>query len=528
MIAVETRGTQASLTLPLRKGIAQTPHAIAITFGTAHATYAQFGERVARLASALRDAGMQPGDRVSMLGLNSPRYIEYFYGVWWGGGAVNPINIRWNPREIAYSLDDCDTRILIVDDTFARMIPELRERSQSLRTIVYAGDGEPPEHTLGYETLLAKAIPVDDAGRQGDDLAAVMYTGGTTGLPKGVMLGHGNLVSNALATLIAIPRTPDSAAVVAAPIFHIGGCSLVTQALHGLQRLIVVPAFDEVEVLTAIQNERAGETFLVPTMIKRLIDHPRFAEFDVSSLRLMIYGAAPIDDTLLADAMRAFPNAEFYQAYGMTECAPVISVLPPSAHAPSATGPAKLRSAGRPTVQTEVRIVDAGDRDVPRGGVGEILARGPSVMHGYWNKPLETEAALRDGWMHTGDSGYMDDEAYLYVVDRVKDMIVTGGENVYSAEVENAIAQMPEVSMSAVIGIPDDAFGERVHAIVVVRPGATSSERAVIEHCRTLIATFKVPRSVEFRDELPLSAAGKLLKYQLREPFWEGRERRVN
>jgi acyl-CoA synthetase (AMP-forming)/AMP-acid ligase II len=521
-------GLRLGLTGPIHEALERCPNDEAITFGARRFTFADLAERVARLAGALQSLGMAPGDRIGMLSLNSHRYVEYFFGVWWGGGAINPVNIRWNPKEVAYSLDDCDTRIVLVDATFAAMVPDLRALSSSLQTVIYAGDGDVPDDMISYESLLAGTAPAPDAARSGEDLAAVMYTGGTTGLPKGVMLSHANLVNNARNSLTTIVRGPGSAAVVAAPVFHIGGASLVLQSAFSVRRSILLPSFDEVAVLEAIQNERATEIFLVPTMIKRVIEHPCFAEFDTSSLRIMIYGAAPIDGTLLARALEAFPNAAFYQAYGMTECAPTLTVLPAEAHGSAGVAAGLLRSAGRAMPRIEIRIVDGDDNAVPPGTVGEIVARGPTVMLGYWNKPAETREALRGGWMHTGDGGYLDENGYLYVVDRVKDMIVSGAENVYSAEVENAIAQMPEVSMSAVIGVPDDTLGERVHAIVVLRPGTTLTAPAVIDHCRASIAGYKCPRSVEFRAALPLSAAGKLLKFQVREPFWAGRSRRIN
>jgi acyl-CoA synthetase (AMP-forming)/AMP-acid ligase II len=355
-----------------------------------------------------------------------------------------------------------------------------------------------------------------------------MYTGGTTGLSKGVMLSHANLYINALSAVAAVARPAGAVGLVVAPFFHVAGCGLALQMMQRLVTQVVVPMFDEAAVLQAIQAERVTETFLVPTMIRRLIEHPRFAEFDLSSLGMLLYGAAPMDVALLDQAMRALPRAEFCQAYGMTELAPTISVLLPADHRPGPDQARRLRSAGRPVPIAEVRIVDGQGRELPPGAVGEISARGPMVMRGYWNKPLETAAALRDGWMHTGDGGYMDADGYLYVVDRLKDMIVTGGENVYSAEVENALAQLPQVSMCAVIGVPDDKWGERVHAVVVLRAGAELDEAAVLSHCRDLIAGYKCPRSVEFRTELPLSPAGKLQKFLLREPFWAGRERRVN
>lgn len=518
------------LTQALHKALRACPQRTAVMCQQETWTYHEWIDRIARLASALHSLGLEPGARVGMLALNSHCYLEYFYGTWWAGGVVNPINIRWTPAEIAYSLDDCDTRILLIDDAFKAMLPALRALSTSLRTVVYVGRGEAPADTLRYEELLQQAKPVTDALRQGQDLAAVMYTGGTTGQPKGVMLSHANLMSCTLGGLMAIPRHPlsESVAMVAAPLFHIGGCTLLLQAVQRQCPVVVVPLFDETAVLQAIEAHAVTETFLVPLMVRRLLDHPSFSSHDHSSLRILIYGASPIDSTLLSRALTAWPEVAFYQAYGMTECAPVITVLPAHAHHADYKGGEKSASAGLPITQVEMRIVDSEDRDVPRGTVGEILARGPMVMQGYWNKPAETEQALRGGWMHTGDGGYQDDDGYLFVVDRVKDMIVTGGENVYSGEVENAIAKMPGVAQSAVIAIPHPQFGEQVHAVVVLRPGAALTEDAIVQHCRGLIAGYKVPRSVEFRDALPTSAAGKLLKHELRKPFWQGQTRAVN
>ncbi|TSD56707.1 long-chain-fatty-acid--CoA ligase [Variovorax sp. KBS0712] len=516
------------LTQPLHKGRREKARETAVVCGNHRLDFATLTDRVARLGAVLQQLGMARGDRVGMMSLNSHRFVEFFFGTWWGGGVINPVNIRWNPKEVAYSLDDCDTRILLVDDLFAPMADELRKLSTSLRTVVYCGDGPVPEGMVGYEALLADAQPIDDAPHSADELAAIMYTGGTTGRPKGVMLTHGSLYINALSSVAAVPReTRNAAVVIAVPMFHVAGCGLSLQSILRLVPQHVVPMFDEVAILQAIQAARATEMFLVPTMIKRVIEHPRFAEFDLSSLQMLLYGAAPIDVALLEQAMAALPVTSFSQAYGMTELSPTVAVLMPHFHLPGPDRNRLLRAAGTPVPVAEIRIVDGEDNELPPGQVGEIVARGPMVMKGYWNKPAETEAALRGGWMHTGDGGYMDEHGLLFVVDRMKDMIVSGGENVYSAEVENAIAQMPQVLMSAVIGVPDDKWGERVHAVIVLREGVPLTADDVIAHCREQIANYKCPRSVEFRDALPLSAAGKLQKFQLREPFWAGKERRV-
>ena len=276
------------LTQPLHKGRREKARETAVVCGATRLDFGTFTDRVARLGGALKQLGMARGDRVGMLSLNSTRFVEYFFGTWWGGGVINPVNIRWNPKEVAYSLDDCDTRILLVDDAFAPMAAELRRLSASLRTLVYCGDGPVPEGMLGYEALLADTQPAQDAPHRPDELAAIMYTGGTTGRPKGVMLTHGSLYINALGTVAALPRdTQDAAAIVAAPMFHVAGCGVALQSLLRLVPVHVVPMFDEVAVLQTIQSARITEMFLVPTMIKRVIEHPRFAEFDLSSLRLL-------------------------------------------------------------------------------------------------------------------------------------------------------------------------------------------------------------------------------------------------
>ena len=506
------------MTQPLHKARQEKPNSIAIIYNEREHTFLQLADGVARFAGMLKELGLEAGDRVGLMSLNSYQFIEYIYGVWWAGGVLNPVNIRWNPKEVAYSLDDCDTHILFVDDNFKEIGQQLMELSNSLQQLVYIGDGETPEGMLDYKTLIDNAQPVEDVRRSFDDLAAVMYTGGTTGMPKGVMLTHTNLSINALATVAAIPRAENSVSIQAAPLFHIGGMGLALQQMFLMQTQVILPAFNEVAVLDAIQTYLGTEMFLVPTMLKLLVEHDAFPNYDVSTLVNVLYGASPIDESLLNKAMEAFPTAEFSQLYGMTELSPVVTALTPIWHTKEKMHFNKLRSAGKPILIAEVRIVDPQGNQVPNGTVGEITARGPMVMAGYWNKPELTKAALKGGWMHTGDGGYMDDDGFLFVVDRIKDMIISGGENIYSSEVENAISLLPEVSMCAVIGLPDPKWGETVHAAIVLREGMQLSKQEIIEHCRKEISTYKCPRSIEFRDELPLSAAGKLLKYKLRKP----------
>ncbi|CAB3773352.1 fatty-acid--CoA ligase [Burkholderia sp. MSh2] len=509
------------LTQALHKAARERPTTLATVFAQRHTSYARFVQRVARLAGALDTLGIEPGDRVGMLAPNSDRYVEYLFGTLWAGAVINPVNTRWTLNEIAYSLQDCETTILLVDDAFLAYVGPLRERCACLREIVYCGDAPTPVGMHGYEQLLEAAEPVADRGRHDNDLAAVLYTGGTTGTPKGVMLSHANLLSDALSTLAAAPRPPVEVALHVAPLFHVGGIASVIQTMLRSATHVILPGFDPKVVLDAISRHKVNEVFLVPTMLQMLLDDPLFADHDVSSLRNIIYGAAPIDSALLTRALSALPHSQFMQVYGMTELAPVVAVLPAICHTP---GGSKLNAAGRPAPICAVRILDPDTHEERAAGTtGEVVVSGPNVMLGYWNKPDETAKALCDGWMHTGDGGYLDEDGYLHITDRLKDMIVSGGENVYSTEVENAILSHPAVQSCAVIGIPDEKWGEAVHAVVVVRDGAALTVDHLKAHCRERIAGYKCPRSIEFRDALPLSAAGKLLKYKLRETFWNKR-----
>jgi acyl-CoA synthetase (AMP-forming)/AMP-acid ligase II len=516
------------LTQSLHRAVQQYPDRIATRFGARVQTFRTFADRVARLAGALQSLGMRPGDRVAMLSLNSDRYLEYQMAVPWGGGVLNPCNTRWSAAEILYSLDDSGSTILLVDDTFRPFVEQFRRDSRTLHEVVYCGDGDTPAGMHGYETLLVEADAVPDVARRGEDLAGIFYTGGTTGFPKGVMLSHNNLCSAALALLCEGLAAPGGTYLHAAPMFHLAdmGFSLVHWAAGNAHT--IVPVFNAESVLEALERDRVTHALLVPTMIQMLVDHPAMRKRrDLSALKTIIYGASPISEAVLERAMATLPGVGFVQAYGMTELAPLATVNPAYYHTVEGRKLGKLRAAGRAGYCVELRIVDEHDREVARGTVGEIVVRGPNVMQGYWNKPEQTAAVLRDGWMHTGDGAYMDADGFVFIADRLKDMIISGGENVYSAEVENALAQHDAVAACAVIGVPSEQWGESVHAVVVLKPGVAISAEALITHCKKLIAGYKCPRSVEFVDALPISGAGKVLKTKLRERFWQGRGRAV-
>jgi acyl-CoA synthetase (AMP-forming)/AMP-acid ligase II len=512
------------LTQPLHRAVQQTPDAVSTVFGDRTRTFAETADRVSRLAGALRGLGVGTGDRVGIYALNSDNYHEYLLAVPWAGAVLTPVNIRWSVAEISYSLLDSDTRVLFVDDQFVPVVPALRAEFPDLEHVIHLGDGPTPDGMLAYEELVAGASPVEDVRRGGGELAGIFYTGGTTGYPKGVMLSHTNMITSALGSLCTggfLDRTTRY--LHAAPMFHLADIAAWTAQNQLGGTHIMVPMFDPAVVLATIEKQRVSHSLLVPTMVQMMVDHPAAADHDLSSVRGIIYGASPMSEAVLDRAMKRFPSADFTQAYGMTELSPVATLLLPEDH----RDPMLKRAAGRAAPHAEVRIVDPDDVEVPRGTVGEVVSRGAHVMLGYWNKPEETATALRGGWMHTGDGAYMDERGYIFVVDRIKDMIVSGGENVYSVEVENAIAKHPAVAACAVIGVPDDEWGERVHAVVVLADGQEVSEEDLRTHCKDYIAGYKCPRSTEIVDALPMSGAGKILKRELRAPYWNGETRSV-
>ena len=513
------------LTQGLHRSVQQTPDGIATVFQDRVRTFTEQRDRVAKLAGALHGLGVAEGDRVGILSLNSDRYAELLLAIPWAGAVLNPVNVRWSPVEISYSLDESGTTLLFVDDAFEAMVPKLQELQPSLAAIVFTGDGARPDGLHDYEHLLETAPPIPDAARHGDDLAGLFYTGGTTGFPKGVMLSHANLLTSALGTQATYPFVvPGGRLLHAAPMFHLADLAAwAAQSMVGGTH-VIVPSFEPVSVLAAIQEHGITNALLVPTMIQMLVDHPAVADHDLSSVRVVLYGASPITGAVLERAMKAFPQADFVQAYGMTELSPVATLLTPEDH----RDPVRARSAGRSTAHSQVRIVDEAGIEVPRGEVGEVIVTGGHVMQGYWGKPEETAAAIRDGWMHTGDGGRMDADGYVYIVDRIKDMIISGGENVYSTEVENAVSTHPEVAACAVIGVPDAEWGERVHAVIVPIEGATPTLEDIRAHAKELIAGYKCPRSIELTAALPVSGAGKVLKRELRARYWADTDRSVH
>ena len=403
----------------LRRALQINPQGVAILEGERKLSWANVGERVSRFAGALREHGVATGDRVAILMLNSSRYLELYLAVGWAGAVIVPLNIRWSVAENRDALLDCGTNLLVVDDMFLEAGNALKTAIPSL-ALIYAGDGDQPADCASYESWVAASAPIPDTMAGRDELAGIFYTGGTTGRSKGVMLSHGNLMASALSALAEGGFPRDAVYLHAAPMFHLAnGCGMYCMLLNAGTNAII-KAFSPEAAAQAIEHFHVSHTLLVPTMIQMLVDHPGIAGRDFSSLREIMYGASPISEAVLDRAMARLPGVRFRQGYGMTELSPLGTLLLPEDHVGTARAKGRHRSAGRVALGLEAKIVDAYDQPVPRGTVGEIAVRGDVVMMGYWNKPEETAKAVIDGWMHTGDGGYMDEDGYIYVVDRIK------------------------------------------------------------------------------------------------------------
>ena len=490
-------------------------------------TWAELLDTVTRLGAALNELGVQPNDRVALLIANSNELFSLFLAVPWVGAIIVPINIRYSPDEVTEVLKDCGAKILIVDGAFQALGAAV---ALPLGVAVVSVDPTRPvtPNVLSITELKRTLHPALAASRTENDILALFYTGGTSGRSKGVMLTIGNLQTNVMANLAEGLYEQREIHLHAAPSFHIGGASGMFSVMVSGARSVMLPRFDPGAVLKAIAAEKCTSTLLVPTMLQMVLDHPAFERTDTSSLRRVLYGASPISEALLDRALERWPKVRFTQLYGMTELSPVCTVLHAEEHVGAARFKNRHRSAGRATFGVEVDIVNPDGRPVVNGEIGEIVVRGPNVMAGYWGRPEETSKAIQGGWMHTGDGGYMDDDGFVFVVDRLKDMIISGGENVYSIEVENVLARHPEVSQCAVIGVPDAHWGERVHAAVVLRPGCAAGESDLVTWCRQHLAGFKIPRSFEIGVKpLPMTSAGKILKRELRAKYWQGQQRQI-
>jgi long-chain acyl-CoA synthetase len=511
------------LTQGLKRAARLRADATALCFEGRQRTWSALERRCAKLGAALQRLGITPDERVAMLARNSDRYVEYYLSTLWCGGVFAPLNHRWALPEMTACIDDCKPRVLLVDKDFADMVEPLQKANPSLGHVIFADDGPVPAGMLDYEELIADTPPMDDAMRGYDDLACLFYTSGATGQPKGVMLSHANLVMNVMNTLPGYGYAEESVGLLAGPLFHLATGSRVFTAVFAMARQVVLRQFDANLALRTIEKEGVTTTQLVPTMVHMILDQRDFAAHDLSKLEVLSYGGSPMPEALLTRLLSALPKVRLLQSYGMTETSPVVTSLPPERHVISGALAGKLKTAGRPVTNVDLRIVDDVDASVDHGTVGEILVHGPSVMKGYWNQPELSARTLRDGWLHTGDMGFLDVDGYLTVVDRKKDMIISGGENVYSTQVEDVIYRHPDVLECAVFGTPHEKWGESVHAIVVAKIGSALDAQSVITHCRDHLAGYKCPRSVDIQtDALPKNGANKIDKAGLRKCHWKG------
>jgi long-chain acyl-CoA synthetase len=481
-------------------------------------------DTAARLARGLRVLGIKDGDRVAILSSNSDLYLLLYLAIPWAGAILAPLNNRWSQAENAFALEDCAPSAIFVSDELAKDNAGLLDsRSAEMQLISL---GTPRPGWRHWEALLDHP-PMPPSLRGGDDPWGIFYTGGTTGRSKGVTLSQAGFAGNVQA-MRALGVCPTGCRMlVVAPLFHLAAAAALGWVMFGGGVAVIQSAFDPAGTLDLIADAQVTDALLVPTMIQMMLDGPRFDPAKLKGVKRIVYGASPMPEATLDRIMAAAPHIDFYQAYGMTEVSCTATILGPELHVGEHRLAGRHRAAGYPIATAEIMIADEGGHAVPAGAIGEILVRGSGVMLGYWNQPELSAHTVRDGWMHTGDGGRIDEWGLLHVVDRLKDMIVSGGENVYSAEVESALALHPDVAQVAVIGVPDPRWGERVHAVVVPRPGVDLAVSSLLDHCRARIAGYKVPRSVELRTTLPLSAAGKILKTELRAPYWEGRSRNV-
>jgi len=483
--------------------------------------YADLDDLTARVASALLAAGLAKGDRIAWIGKNSDLYFILFYGAARAGIVMAPIGWRLSPAEWAFIVKDTRAKMVFAGPGFEGLADQLAGRLEHDPAIVDAA-------TAWAMIEGAERSAFDPSGA--NDAVLQLYTSGTTGNPKGAVLSNRNLFAlRKHSSTLDLPYTKwddDEAVLVAMPCAHIGGTGLGIMALAAGLPGIVLAEFNPDGVFDAVERHGVTRFFMVPAALQMLLMHPRCTSVDYSRLKYILYGAAPIPLELLRQCIQVF-GAQFIQAYGMTETTGTISMLPPEDHDPA--GNKRMRSAGKALPGVEIRIVDAEGNPVPTGAVGEVVTRSSNNMLGYWNLPDATANTMTDdGWIRTGDAGYLDEDGYLFIHDRMKDMIITGGENVYPAEVESAIFGHPAVQEVAVIGIPDEKWGEAVKAVVVAKPGTSIDESDIIAWARERIAAFKAPRSIDVIDALPRNASGKILRKDLRAPYWEGYERMVN
>ena len=500
------------------------PDRTAVIFDGRRITYSDLALRIARLANALRQLGVEKGDRIATMEVNCNEHIEAYFAAAKLDAIYVPINFRASQSEVEYMLNDSSPTVLLAGSRYTDMIELISPKIESLKALVLIDGVAEGWHT--YEKMLDSSsddemFPESDD----DDLTMLMFTAGTTGSPKGVMLSHDSFSSNILTNVSPPDMEVEEKNILTVPLYHIAGVQAVMAAIYGGRTLIIQRQFEPVEWMTLVEQEKANRAMMVPTMLKMVLDHQEFHNHDLSSLQVITYGAAPMPLEVIRRAIAMLPGTFFINAFGQTETAATITMLPPEDHILEGTDQEievklkRLTSIGKPLEDVEVRIVSDEGKPVDLGETGEIVAKGSRLMKGYWKQEQATAEALRGGWLYTGDLGYFDEDGYIFLSGRAKDFIKRGGEMVSPEEVEQVLHSHPAIDEAAIIGVPDIDWGERVRAIVVAKEGETIDGSEVIEYCRSRLSSFKKPESVVVVDKLPRNPLGKVLKRILRENF---------
>jgi len=501
------------------------PDRTAIVFEGKRYTFAELSERVNRLANALANLGVKKGDRVALLQVNCNQCVETYFAVAKIGALYVPLNFRAKADEHDYMINFAEVNALFMGDRYIDLINSIKSRLTTVQHFISIESKR--NGMLYYEDLIASS-PADEVITEIDDedTTILMFTAGTTGRPKGVMLSHNSFSVYVLENVTPADPELEERNILTVPLYHVAGIQAMMAAIYGGRTLVMERQFEAKEWMELVEKEKANRAMMVPTMLKQLMDHPEFGKHDLSSLRVITYGAAPMPLEVIKRALDAFPGVSFINAFGQTETASTITTLSPEDHVISGSEEERekklkrLTSIGKPMADVEMKVIDEAGNELPPGEIGEIVARGPRVMTGYWKDEEKTERTIdKDGWVHTGDMGYRDEDGYFYLGGRATDMIIRGGENIAPEEVENVLHSYPKIEEAAVIGVPDEEWGEQPRAIVVLKEGETATADEIMEYCRAKLASYKRPRSVVFVDELPRNPMGKVLKRVLREQY---------
>jgi len=524
------------LTETLRKAIKLFPEKRAIVCGGERWTYQNFNNRINRFSHALRGLGTGKDDKVAIIMPNCHYFLEAYYGITQLGAISVPINYRLSPKEIAFILQDSESKILVADPMFQGQIDPIRGELPKIEKIIWTGKGrgEKESRDLNYENILQKV----DAGEitppaiTGEDIAQIYYTSGTTGRPKGVMLSHKNVYTHAMGTIAEIHLTDRDVWIHVAPLFHLADAWATWAVTWVGGTHVLVREFDAKVVLETIEKEKVTLTNLIPTMLNLMVNHPDVGKYDYRSLRVLLSGGAPIAPEVVRKIVETF-KCDYIQTYGMTETSPYLTLSLLKEHLKKLPYEDQLcfkSKTGREFIGVELKVINdrGGEIKKDEKEVGEIIVKGDIVTRGYWKLPEETSKSIKDGWLYTGDMAVMDEEGYVTIVDRKKDMILTGGENVYSTEVENILYMHPAILECAVVGVPDEKWGEAVKGIVVLKPDQKATEQEIIQFCKERMTHYKAPKSIDFIEALPRTGSGKIHKKGLRDSYWAGYEKKVH